>query len=290
MDDPLTRILDMAGASTTDKDECYLFVLGERGTGKSTFIRSLSKENDIKVSPPTYGYSYTVMTFQSVVSVHIFEFNNVISNLSLLKSLLKKTPEKSCIIFVCRPNSPSSINKMKQEFINPVLNECLSEYNNSDMQKKLEQYYSTIIATENSQQKNINISTSTFLPFIIAAIADPSSTDKQFNSYSYIIRKAALNFGSGVILSTEPDIFTIISSIALRRQLPIDLIQNQKGIILPGSDSNEEIEKIEHEDIIEKVNSPKKVEEKVVPNWQTFLQNLSDVKVQTPQKLSLIHI
>lgn len=286
MNDPLTKLLEIAGATTQEKDECYLFVFGERGVGKSTFIQALSKENESRLSPPTYGYSYTVITFQSIVTVHIYEINNIESKNSLIKKLLSKNPSKSTCLFVCRPTSPASVENMLQKYFYPIINGYLSEYNGTDMQADLEKYYSTLIPEENSDRK-VEITKHTYIPFFIAGSCGPQFPEpdsKLYSSIMYNLRNSALQFGAGVVLSTSNDILTLVASCALRKQLTKEYVNLHPEFILPSYDSKAEIEKLEHEEIVEKDLSQTKAEEKTVQNWQTFLQELVDTTQQTQAK------
>ena len=97
--DPLARLLEMAGVTASEKKEIYIFIAGNHGSGKSSLVQSLNKDQT-KAARSTFGYEYSSFTWQGRVVVNIIEVNETSQENKVLEKLAIENIDKSVIITI----------------------------------------------------------------------------------------------------------------------------------------------------------------------------------------------
>ena len=280
--DPLTKILEMAGVTPNEKKEYYVFIAGDHNSGKTRLVQSFYPKDPPKPAKSTFGYEFSSILYQSRIIVNIVEVNETNPDNIVLKNLVSQNIDKSVFLFVFDIRHPNRIDSAVERLVKPFFEETLSDFKEKDNQKLLQSYYSTIASSETIPPAEGTLTNATYLPtFFIASYDDSLQdlSDPKFDGYLYSIRKAAIPYGAGVILSHAKSLLPIIISCAMREQIQEELwtkvCERNDYFIPPSWDSNEKVEASEREEVEDKVEEEKTVEEKTVQEWQSFLEDLS---------------
>ena len=280
--DPLTKLLEMAGVSASEKKEYYIFIAGDHNSGKSRLVQTFYPKDPPKPARSTFGYEFSSFLYQSRITVNVVEVNETIPDNIVLKNLVTQNIDKSVILFVFDIRHPNKIDSSVQLLVEPFFNETLAEFKDKDNQKLLQSYYSTIASSEPITAAPGSMTKPTYLPTFFVASFDDSlqdMSDPKFDGYLYSIRNAAIPYGAGVLLSHSKSLLPIVMNCAMREPIPEELqskiCERSDYFIPPSWDSLEKVNAVEREDVEDKIEEEKRVEEKTVQEWQSFLEDLS---------------
>lgn len=285
--DPLARLLEMAGVTASEKKEIYIFIAGNHGSGKSSLVQSLNKDQT-KAARSTFGYEYSSFTWQGRVVVNVIEVNETSPENKVLEKLAIENIDKSVMLFVFDIRHPNRIEQQVNELVVPFFEQTLGEFKEKENQKLLSDYYSTIASNDPISPAPGTMTKPTFLPTFFVASFDDSLADfndRKFDGYLYSIRSAAVPYGAGVILAHSKSLPQIIISCAMREQIQEELrdkiCERDDYFIPPSWDSLEKVNAVEKEEIEDKAEEEKVIEEKKVRDWQEFLGALSAQERET---------
>ena len=293
--DPLTKLLEMAGVSASEKKEYYIFIAGDHNSGKTQLVQSFYQKDPPKPAKSTFGYEFSSFTYQSRVTVNVVEVNETNPENIVLKNLVTQNIEKSVFLFVFDIRHPNRIDNAVKRIVEPFFDQTLADFKEKDNQKLLQAYYSTIASNEAIPPAEGTMTKPTYLPTFFVASFDDSLqefSDPKFDGYLYSIRNAAIPYGAGVLLSHTKSLLPIVMSCAMREQINEDLrskvCEREDYFIPPSWDSFEKVNAVDREEVEDKIEEEKVPEEKTVQEWQSFLEDLSkqerEVASPSPRK------
>ncbi|EAY18798.1 hypothetical protein TVAG_268310 [Trichomonas vaginalis G3] len=302
MNDSLTKLLDLARGALPELTDCYFFLIGRHGSGKSSLIANFSPEVKELQSRSTFGYEYTDFVHDNKYLIHIYEFNDTAYN-NLLFDLIKENIDKSCIIFTFDINHPTTISTDVTNIIAPLYTSLNQFFENTTRQKDLEKYYSTICSKDPINHSQSTMKINTYVPTVFVGTFDESLedlSDPKFDGYMNYLREAAIPYGASITLSKSKIALELFIYLSLREQISEfywdKVCERTNYFIPPAWDSIEKVEAVEKEVIEEAEKEIHESDEIKVQDYNSFLSELaknghifsttSRKKFMSPEKLS----
>lgn len=283
MNDSLSKLLELARGSRTELQECFFFIIGRHGSGKSAFISSFDQNIADLQTRSTFGYEYTQINHESKYLIHIYEFNDSSYN-NLLQKLIKENIDKSIVIFTFDITHPNHIANQVSNLVAPLFESLSSEFGESQRQNDMEKYYSTICSNEPIAHSPSTMTKKTFLPTVFVATYDDKIeefSDPKFDGFLHYMREEAIPYGAAITMAHAPSALQICLSLARREQFPEaiwdKICERDDFFIPPAWDSIEKVKAVEKEPVEDIFEEKDQKSEVKVQDFNAFIGDLSKV-------------
>ena len=293
--------LHLAAGGVSDVQNCWIFIIGKNGVGKSKLVQAFAKscESDIsEPSPSTFGYEYSVFRTKDDIRVHVIESNEISGNL-VFTELLKKHSTCACLVLALDCRDLGDISSVTDSLVIPLFESVFSTLSD-DALEEYKRYLSTLFSDETISLSEGSLTANPGMPIFFVATHDDSLSSKNDMEWDGILkpmRDEGLQYGAGIGVSNSKSLVEVIANCALRKPLPSELrkkIADRSDYFLPpGWDSKEkfgviEAIKFKAEGGEEKPFEQERPEKKQARRLDEFLMEMSfekqDTAKATPMK------
>lgn len=284
----IKRYFEISGNQSQENHDCWLFVVGRHGSGKSsllnTFYESTTDAFKLEPAKSTFGYESAVIQLNVDTYVHIVEVTDTSSQNEVLISLLRLHSKNSAIAVVFDFNNLSDVQKDIDDLLIPLFETPLSEFDQA-LAIQYANFLPTLWSDEPVALGKGVLSMNAGVPiFFIASYSEQikSLDDVKFDSYMRFIREPALTYAAGIGLSNSKSLISVIVSCinrtSLSKEIKEKIGKRDDFFLPPGWDSPARLENIEKINLANDKKDEASTEIKKAQDWQEFLTELQKVK------------